>query len=146
MKRLQSVAVLALVLVASAVAFAGEITYSAQPYEHDKITVAPEKIWLKGDKVWFKLRVMNGTDKVLIFDKEQIQAKLPDGRVLSRARSVFAGQAKPSTVLPGGSQPLWVEYVIGKTPLQVSLMFSHGFVLDGKPITLPDFVAGPSGQ
>ena len=146
MKRLQSVAVLALVLVASAVAFAGEITYSAQPYTHDKITVAPEKIWLKGDKVWFKLRVMNGTDRVLIFDKEQIQAKLPDGRVLSRARSVFAGQAKPSTVLPGGSQPLWVEYVIGKTPLQVSLMFSHGFVLDGKPITLPDFVAGPSGQ
>jgi len=146
MNRLKSAAVIALVLAASAVAFAGEITYSAQPYEHDKVTVAPEKIWLKGDKVWFKLRVMNGTDKVLIFDKEQIQAKLPDGRVLSRARSVFAGQAKPSTVLPGGSQPLWVEYVIGKTPLQVSLQFSHGFVLDGKPISLPDFVASPSGQ
>jgi hypothetical protein len=146
MNRLKSAAVIALVLAASAVAFAGEITYSAQPYNHDKVTVAPEKIWLKGDKVWFKLRVMNGTDKVLIFDKEQIQAKLPDGRVLSRARSVFAGQAKPSMVMPGGSQPLWVEYVIGKTPLQVSLMFSHGFVLDGKPISLPDFVAGPTGQ
>ena len=146
MNRLKSAAVIALVLAASAVAFAGEITYSAQPYEHDKVTVTAEKIWLKGDKVWFKLRVMNGTDKVLIFDKEQIQAKLPDGRVLSRARSVFAGQAKPSTVLPGGSQPLWVEYVIGKTPLQVSLQFSHGFVLDGKPISLPDFVASPSGQ
>lgn len=146
MNRLKSAAVIALVLAASAVAFAGEIAYSAQPYAHDKITVAPEKIWLKGDKVWFKLRVMNGTDKVLIFDKEQIQAKLPDGRVLSRARSVFAGQAKPSMVMPGGSQPLWVEYVIGKTPLQVSLQFSHGFVLDGKPISLPDFVASPSGQ
>ena len=146
MNRLKSAAVIALVLCASAVAFAGEITYSAQPYEHDKVTVTPEKIWLKGDKVWFKLRVMNGTDKVLIFDKEQIQAKLPDGRVLSRARSVFAGQAKPSMVMPGGSQPLWVEYVIGKTPLQVSLLFSHGFVLDGKAISLPDFVAGPSGQ
>lgn len=146
MNRLKSAAVIALVLAASAAAFAGEITYSAQPYNHDKVTVAPEKIWLKGDKVWFKLRVMNGTDKVLIFDKEQIQAKLPDGRVLSRARSVFAGQAKPSMVMPGGSQPLWVEYVIGKTPLQVSLLFSHGFVLDGKPISLPDFVASPSGQ
>lgn len=146
MNRLKSAAVIALVLAASAVAFAGEIAYSAQPYQHDKVTVAPEKIWLKGDKVWFKLRVMNGTDKVLIFDKEQIQAKLPDGRVLSRARSVFAGQAKPSMVMPGGSQPLWVEYVIGKTPLQVSLQFSHGFVLDGKPISLPDFVASPSGQ
>lgn len=146
MNRLKSAAVIALVLAASAVAFAGEIAYSAQPYQHDKVTVAPEKIWLKGDKVWFKLRVMNGTDKVLIFDKEQIQAKLPDGRVLSRARSVFAGQAKPSMVMPGGSQPLWVEYVIGKTPLQVSLQFSHGFVLDGKPISLPDFVAGPTGQ
>ena len=146
MNRLQSAVVIALVLAASGLAFAGEIGYSAQPYDHDKITVAAEKIWLKGDKVWFKLRVMNGSDKVLIFDKEQIQAKLPDGRVLSRARSVFAGQAKPSTVLPGGSQPLWVEYVIGKTPLQVSLLFSHGFVLDGKPISLPDFVAGPSGQ
>ena len=146
MNRLKSAAVIALVLAASAVAFAGEIAYSAQPYDHDKVTVTAEKIWLKGDKVWFKLRVMNGTDKVLIFDKEQIQAKLPDGRVLSRARSVFAGQAKPSMVMPGGSQPLWVEYVIGKTPLQVSLLFSHGFVLDGKPISLPDFVAGPTGQ
>lgn len=146
MQRLvKSVAVAALVLVTAGLAFAGEISYTAQPYEHDKITVAPERIWLKGDKVWFKLRVMNGTDKVLIFDKEQIQAKLPDGRVLSRARSIFAGQAKPSTVLPGGSQPLWVEYVIGKTPLQVSLLFSHGFVLDGKPIALPDFVANPGG-
>jgi len=143
MNRLKSAAVIALVLAASAVAFAGEITYSAQPYEHDKITVAAEKIWLKGDKVWFKLRVMNGSDKVLVFDKEQIQAKLPDGRTMARARSVFAGQAKPSTVMPGGSQPLWVEYVIGKTPLQVSLLFNHGFVLDGKPISLPDFVANP---
>src|SRR4051812_42185442 len=143
MNRIPSFTILALILAASSVAFAGEISYAAQPYEHDKITVAAEKIWLKGDKIWFKLRVMNGSDKVVIFDKEQLQAKLPDGRVLSRARSVFAGQAKPSTVLPGGSQPLWVEYVIGKTPLQVSLLFNHGFILDGKPVSLPDFVASP---
>ena len=143
MSRFQSFLAAALLVAASGVAFAGEITYSAAPYTNEKITVAPEKIWLKGDKVWFKLRVMNGSDKVLMFDKEQIQAKLPDGRVLSRARSVFAGQAKPSTVIPGGSQPLWVEYVIGKTPLQVSLLFNHGFILDGKPISLPDFVANP---
>ena len=146
MIRLQSFVVGALLVAASGLAIAGEITYSAAPYTNEKITVAPEKIWLKGDKVWFKLRVMNGSDKILMFDKEQIQAKLPDGRVLSRARSVFAGQAKPSTVLPGGSQPLWVEYVIGKTPMQVSLLFGHGFVLDGKPIALPDFVASPTGQ
>ena len=143
MNRVQSLVVAALLVAASGVALAGEITYSAAPYTHDKITVAAEKIWLKGDKVWFKLRVMNGSDKVLMFDKEQIQAKLPDGRQMARARSVFAGQAKPSTVMPGGSQPLWVEYVIGKTPLQVSLLFNHGFVLDGKPISLPDFVANP---
>ena len=143
MNRLTSSIVLALVLAASGLAFAGEISYSVAPYTHDKITVTPEKIWLKGDKIWFKLRVMNGSDKVLMFDKEQIQAKLPDGRVLSRARSVFAGQAKPATVIPGGSAPLWVEYVIGKAPLQVSLQFSHGFILDGKPLALPDFVANP---
>lgn len=146
MNRLQSFVAAALVLAASGLAFAGEINYSAAPYEHDKVTVTPEKIWLKGDKIWFKLRVMNGTDKVLMFDKEQLQAKLPDGRVLSRARSVFAGTAKPATVIPGGSAPLWVEYVIGKVPLQVSLLFSHGFILDGKPISLPDFVASPQGQ
>ena len=146
MSRLQSFAVAALLVITSGVAIAGEISYSAAPYTNEKITVTPEKIWLKGDKVWFKLRVMNGSDKILMFDKEQIQAKLPDGRVLSRARSVFAGQAKPSTVLPGGSQPLWVEYVIGKTPMQVSLLFSHGFVLDGKPLALPDFVASPTGK
>ena len=34
---------------------------------------------------------------------------------------------------------------IGKAPLQVSLQFSRGFVLDGKPIGLPDFVASPQG-
>ena len=146
MNRLLSAVVVALLLAASGLAIAGEISYSAAPYTNEKITVTPEKIWLKGDKVWFKLRVMNGSDKVLMFDKEQIQAKLPDGRVMARARSVFAGQAKPSTVLPGGSQPLWVEYVIGKVPLQVSLQFSHGFILDGKPIALPDFVASPQGQ
>ncbi len=146
MSRFKSSVVIALVLAASSFAFAGEISYAAAPYEHEKITVTPEKVWLKGDKIWFKLRVINGTDKVLIFDKEQLQAKLPDGRVLSRARSVFAGQAKPSTVLPGGSQPLWVEYVIGKVPLQVSLLFTHGFVLDGKPIALPDFVVNPQGK
>jgi hypothetical protein len=146
MNRARSFVIAALLVAASGVALAGEITYSAAPYTNDKVTVAAEKIWLKGDKVWFKLRVMNGSDKVLMFDKEQIQAKLPDGRTMARARSVFAGQAKPSTVLPGGSQPLWVEYVIGKTPMQVSLMFSHGFVLDGKPIALPDFVASPTGQ
>lgn len=146
MSRVQSFVVAALLLAASGLAFAGEIGYSAAPYTNEKITVTPEKIWLKGDKVWFKLRVMNGSDKILMFDKEQLQAKLPDGRVLSRARSVFAGQAKPSTVLPGGTQPLWVEYVIGKTPMQVTLLFGHGFVLDGKPLALPDFVASPQGK
>jgi len=146
MNRLKSSLVIALVLAASGLAFAGEIAYSAVPYTHDKITVAAERIWLKGDKIWFKLRVMNGSDKVLVFDKEQIQAKLPDGRQMARARSVFAGTAKPSTVIPGGSQPLWVEYVIGKTPLSVSLLFNHGFILDGKPISLPDFVANPGAQ
>jgi hypothetical protein len=143
MNRLASSFVIALVLVASGLAFAGEINYSAAPYDHEKISITPERIWLKGDKIWFKLRVANASDKVVIFDKEQIQAKLPDGRVLSRARSVFAGQAKPSMVLPGGSQPLWVEYVIGKAPLQVALQLGHGFVLDNKPIALPDFVANP---
>ncbi len=135
----------AAVLLAAGLVFAGDIVYAAQPYQANGITVSAEKIWLKKDKIWFRLRVMNGTDKVLMFDKEQMQAKLPDGRVLARARSVFAGQAKPATVLPGGSAPLWLEYVIGTTPLQVSLLFQHGFVLDGKPIALPDFVANPVG-
>ena len=134
------------VLVAAAPAWAGETMYAAQPYEANKITVAPEKVWLKKDKIWFKLRVMNGTDKVLVFDKEQIRAHTPDGREFARERSVFAGQAKPSTVAPGGSQPLWVEYKIGETPLQVSLIFKHGFMLDGKPIELPDFTVNPTGK
>lgn len=143
MDRVKSSAVILLVLASSALAFAGEITYRALPYEHERVTIAPERIVLKGNKVWFKLRVINGTDRVLIFDKEQIQAKLPDGRVLARARSIFAVQAKPASVMPGDSQPLWVEYVIGRVPLQVSLVFSHGFVLAGKPLPLPDFVATP---
>jgi hypothetical protein len=124
-------------------AFAGEIKYGAVPYEAQKITVNAEKVWLKKDKIWFKLLVINGTGKVLIFDKEQIQAKTPDGRIFARARSVFAAHAKPASVMPGMSAPLWVEYVIGEAPLQVSLLFKHGFILDGKPIELPDFVVNP---
>lgn len=81
-----------------------------------------------------------------MFDKEQIQAQTPDGRVMARERSVFAGTAKPSAVMPGLSQPLWVEYKIGEVPLRVSLLFKHGFILDGKPFALPDYVVDPTGK
>jgi hypothetical protein len=135
-----------MLLATAGVAWAGDFMYAAPTYESHKITINAEKIWYKKDKVWFKLRVINGTDKLLIFDKEQIQAKTPDGRVMSRERSVFAGTAKPSTVTPGGSADLWVEYKVGSVPLEVSLQLNHGFILDGKPIALAEYTAKPAGK
>jgi hypothetical protein len=146
MKTRSTIVALFLVAVFGGLAQAGEINYAAKEYSHNKVTVNATKIWLKKNKIWFKLTVINGTDKLLIFDKEQIQAKTPDGRTFARARSVFAGTAKPVTINPGMSAPLWVEYEIGEMPLEVSLLFSHGFVLDGKPIALPDFVVDPVGK
>ena len=134
---------LVFVVAAAGLAHAKEVTYAAKEYSHNKISVNVTKVWLKGDKIWFKLTVINGTDKLLVFDKEQIQAKTPDGRVFARERSVFAGRAKPATVGPGLSEPLWVEYKIGDVPLEVALQFKQGFILDGKPIALPEFIVDP---
>jgi hypothetical protein len=145
MNRLRQIVVF-LLLATGGVAWASDFLYSAPTYANHQITINAEKIWYKKDKVWFKLRVLNGTDKVLTFDKEQIQAKTPDGRVMSRERSVFAGQAKPSTVMPGGSADLWVEYKVGSVPVEVSLQLDHGFVLNGKPLSLPRYTAKPLGK
>jgi hypothetical protein len=132
--------VLSILLSASA-AWAGETPYTGEPYEHNKITIQADKIWHKSGKVWFKLTVVNGNDKVVVFDKEQIQAEV-GGKVVSREKSVFAGTAKPSDIAPGTSKPLWVEYKANDTET-VSLILKRGFTLDGKPIELPNYTAKP---
>jgi hypothetical protein len=146
MKTLRSLVFVFLLLTLSRMALAGEMVYSAEPYSHDGITVNAQQIFLKKGKIWFKLLVINGTDKLLMIDKNQIMCRLPDGRTLAREVSVFAGHGTPHEVAPGLSHPLYVEYKIGDLPLQAKLQFDHGFILGGKPIVLPEYVASPLGS
>lgn len=130
------------ILFSAATALAGETPYTAPPYEDKKVTINAEKIWHKSGKVWFKLKVVNGTDKPLTYDKEQIQANV-SGKVLSREKSVFAGTAKAVTLAPALSGDLWVEYKASDTEA-VTLLFSKaGFIQDGKAFPLKDYTATP---
>jgi hypothetical protein len=145
MKTLRALLSALLLLSLAGTALADEVIYTGEPYSHDGITVNAEKIWLKKGKLWMKLLVINGTDKLLLIDKNQIQAKLADGRTLSREIGVFAGHGSPHTISPGLSHALNVEYQIGDLPLQVQLQFEHGFLVGGKPFALPPYIASPTG-
>lgn len=130
------------ILSSASVALAGETPYvGPDKYEDKKITLQADKIWHKSGKVWFKLTVINGSDKTVIYDKEQIQAEV-GGETRSREKSVFAGTAKAVTLAPGLSGQLWVEYKAKDTE-PVTLLLGRGFIIDGKPTPLKNFTATP---
>jgi hypothetical protein len=142
MKTMRSLLIGLAVLALAGSAFAQTVPYTGRPYEHDGVTVNTDRVLHRYGKLWVKLIVINGTDKLLLVDKNQIQAKLPDGRALSRALSLFATRGHPHAIAPGLSHPLWVEYKID-LPLEVKLDFAHGFLLAGKPLPLPEYVVSP---
>jgi hypothetical protein len=52
-------------------AVALEVVYAAKEYAHNGVEVTAEKVFLKGNKLWFRLRVINNTGKLLTIDKSQ---------------------------------------------------------------------------
>lgn len=124
---------------------ADEVTYAAKPYESHGVQLNVSKIFHKGDKVWFRLRVVNSTGKVLTIDKNQIQCRLPDDTVVTRAMGVFGKYAKPSNIGPGLSSELNVECEVGAVPVPVALVLKQGFIVDGKSLPLADYRANAAG-
>jgi hypothetical protein len=144
MKRI-AIAAVAVVAALAAAALARSVSYRAVPYSHANVTINAQSIQLKSGKLICRFLVINGTDQLMTIDKNQITAKLPDGRVLPRELGVFGKYAKPANVSPGLSHALDLDFKLGDVPFAVDLDFAHGFIVGGKPIALPALSVQPTG-
>jgi hypothetical protein len=133
-------------LLCSRPAFAGEVIYTAQPYSFHGVTINAQKIFLKGNKLWLRLLVINGTGKLLTMDKTQMQGRLQSGAVIPREAGVFGKYAKPNIINPGLSHELNIEFTIGPVPQPLSLILRQGLIVDGKSLPLPDYPVRPIGS
>lgn len=122
---------------------ADKIPYHVKAYAHRGVTIQAREAFQKGKKVWFDLYVLNGTGKLLTVDKNLIQAKLPDGRVLARAMGTFGKYAKANQLMPGQGHQLFVEFELGPMPSDLRIVFASAIAIDGRPANLPDLSAGP---
>jgi hypothetical protein len=130
----------------SPAAFAGETAYAGPvPFDRHGVMVSPRELFLKDNKIWLRLTVINNTGKVMVLDKNQILAHLPDGRTLSRALGTFGKYARPAVVQPGLSHDLNIEYEMGPAPMEVTIDFNLGFIVDGKTQPLGPYVVKPMG-
>lgn len=145
---LRTIGLLASLLVGTipASSWAGEVNYSAAPYESQGVQINVAKIFHKSGKVWFRWIVINKTGRVLAIDKNQIQCQFPDGRVTTRAMGVFGKYAKPSTIAAGLSAELNIECAVGDLPQPVAVVLRQGFIVDGQSLPLPDYQAVPGGR
>jgi hypothetical protein len=125
-------------------ALAGETPYSAQEYKHKGVSLAPEKIFLKKDKLWVRLLVINDTGKFLSVDKAQVRAKLASGAVVSRETGTFGKNPKLAVIQPGASHALYVEFIVGEAPAPVDVLLDRGFILEGKTLALPPLSVVPA--
>lgn len=132
-------------LGATATAHADEVIYAAKPYESHGVQLNVARIFHKGDKVWFRLMVVNSTGKVLTIDKNQVQCRLPDDTVVMRAMGVFGKYAKPSSIGPGLSSEFNVECPVGPVPVPIALVLKQGFIVDGRSLPLADYRANAAG-
>lgn len=141
--RAATIALLTGLLLAPPV-LAAETSYTAAPYEHLGVVIQADRIFLKKDKIYFRLRVINNTGKFMMIDKDQFQIQVA-GAALSREKGVFGKYAKPRLLNPGLSQALDVEFRIGTYPSPVALVLERGIVVDSRPLKLPNFKARPIG-
>lgn len=122
---------------------ADKIPYHVKAYSHRGVTIQAREAFHKGKKVWFDLYVLNGTGKLLTVDKNLIQAKLADGRVLARAMGTFGKYAKANQLMPGQGHQLFVEFELGAMPSDLRIVVASAIAIDGRPANLPDLQAGP---
>lgn len=132
------------VLAAPAMARA-DVVYSTSQYEHNGVVLMTDKVFLKGKKLYLRLRVINKTGKLLTVDKRQLQLKLSTGALLMREEGVFGKFAKPNNIDPGLSHDLNIEFMAGEIPLPAALILKEGFIVEGKALPLPEFAITPAG-
>ena len=83
MKKLLLIAAVSL-LASTAHARVGADDWVAVPYNNDGLVVNSKSLELKKGKMWIQIQLVNNTGKMMTFNPDQIQAKLPDGNVVTR--------------------------------------------------------------
>lgn len=133
---------LSVALVATVAGCGASVHYSGPPTQQAAgVTLNTSKIRYDGEKLWLEFTVLNNTSKQLVVDRNQIVAKLPDGRQVSRETGSWGAMWADVTykIPPGVSHALHVEYRVPKDTPTVTLILK-GFILDGQPLDLPDYV------
>ena len=62
----------------------GADDWVAVPYNNGGLVVNAKSLELKKGKMWIQMQIVNNTGKMVTFNPDQIQAKLPDGNVVTR--------------------------------------------------------------
>lgn len=141
MKKLLLVAAVSL-LASTAQARVGADDWVAVPYNNDGLVVNSKSLELKKGKMWIQIQLVNNTGKMITFNPDQIQAKLPDGNVVTRLKGVFDKNSDAHAlklIQPGAGQDFAIEYQVGD-PAKISLSFQNGIQVAGKAKAFPDFV------
>jgi hypothetical protein len=111
-------------------------------YEAKGVRINIRSVTLKKGKMWFELSFINNTDKTLSVDPDQLQAKTPDGKVLTREKGVFDKLGhKAITLSPHAGGDVNVEFLVGQ-PNRVDLAL-FGVALNSSPVALPDLTVKP---
>lgn len=113
----------------------------AVPYAQEGLTINAKSLELKKGKLWVQLQVVNNTGKIITFNPDQIQARLPDGSVVTRLKGVFDDKSaahQVKLIQPGAGQDFALEYQVGE-PVRITLSLQSGIQVAGKPKAFPDF-------
>lgn len=125
----------------------GKQFWSAQPVQ-GAVSISPEQIWIAHNKLWVRVVVTNGTQMPIMINRDQIVARLPNGMVLQRAQGTYT-QHFPYTVLPGGVQPVYVEFFSQgfdwHTVPNAQVDFTPGTTANGQPVQVPPLVVTNGG-
>jgi hypothetical protein len=135
------------------------IVLRMQPVASADVRVTPTELIVKGKKLWIKLIVQNMTDGVIMIQRDQMVAHLPNGQTLARAMGTYGGVGwgygyayaggyegihAPYVLPPGAMHPVYVEYeqqgFKWEDVPSVQIDFAGAITRDGKPLPVPPFV------
>jgi hypothetical protein len=120
----------------------GADNWRAQPYEHDGLSITAKSIEFKKGKLWLKLQFINSMDQPMSVNPDQIQAKLPTGSTVTRAKGVFDKMSSAhaaKVVLPGSGEEIAIEYEIGEVD-SLALQLNFAIAVNGKVKKFPEWV------
>lgn len=131
-----------LMFAVPALARVGADDWVVVPYNQNGLQINSRSVELKSGKMWIKIQVINNTGQNLIFNPDQIQAKLPDGRSVARDKGVADKHSsihQGKLIAPGAAEEFAIEYQVGD-PAKVALSLQTGVMVNAKPARFPDFV------